>query len=48
MGLYYYRARYFDPKLARFLSEDPIGMEGGVNVYAYAWNQPTISMIPLA
>jgi RHS repeat-associated protein len=28
-GLYYYRARYFDPKIGRFISEDPIGFEGG-------------------
>jgi RHS repeat-associated protein len=28
-GLYYYRARYYDPVLKRFLSEDPIGLAGG-------------------
>ncbi len=40
-GLHYYRARYYDPKLARFISEDPIGLEGGdVNLYAYVWNAP--------
>lgn len=39
-GLYYYRARYYDPVLKRFISEDPIGIEGGVNVYAYASNNP--------
>ena len=32
--LYYYRARYYDPRLGRFLSEDPIGFWGGVNFYA--------------
>jgi RHS repeat-associated protein len=42
VGLYYYRARYYDPKLGRFLNEDPIGFEGGdVNLYAYVWNNPT-------
>jgi RHS repeat-associated protein len=39
-GLYYYRARYYDPALARFLSEDPIGLAGGVNPYAYVGNDP--------
>ena len=28
-GLYYYRARYYDPVLKRFVSEDPIGLMGG-------------------
>src|SRR5882672_10364750 len=28
-GLYYYRARYYDPIIGRFLSEDPLGMELG-------------------
>ena len=39
-NLYYNRARYYDPDLARFLSEDPIGQSGGVNQYAYAGNNP--------
>ncbi len=40
-GLYYYRARYYDPKLGRFISEDPIGFAGGdINLYAYVWNNP--------
>jgi RHS repeat-associated protein len=35
-GLYYYRARYYSPELQRFISEDPIGLEGGdVNFYLY-------------
>jgi RHS repeat-associated protein len=38
--LYYYRARYYDPKLARFVSEDPIGQNAGVNQYAYSSNDP--------
>jgi RHS repeat-associated protein len=41
-GLYYYRARYYDPMSGRFLSEDPIGLSGGdVDLYAYVWNDPT-------
>lgn len=40
-GLYYHRARFFDPVLKRFLSEDPIGIRGGLALYAYAAGRPT-------
>ena len=39
-GLYYVRARWYDPHLGRFVSEDPIGLAGGLNVYAYVGNSP--------
>jgi RHS repeat-associated protein len=40
-GLAYYRARYYDPKIGRFISEDPIGLDGGdINFYAYVGNNP--------
>jgi RHS repeat-associated protein len=40
-GLMYYRARYYDPGLGRFLSEDPIGLSGGdANFYRYVGNNP--------
>lgn len=40
-GLTYYRARFYDPSLGRFISEDPIGFGGGdVNLYGYVRNQP--------
>jgi len=40
-GLYYYRERYYSPKLQRFIGEDPIGFAGGdVNFYAYVGNNP--------
>ena len=40
-GLYYYRARYFDPTLGRFLAEDPIKIMGtDLNFYAYVKNRP--------
>ncbi|HJS43583.1 MAG TPA: RHS repeat-associated core domain-containing protein [Gemmatimonadales bacterium] len=39
-GLYHMQARYYDPELGRFLSEDPIGIQGGLNLYAYAGNDP--------
>jgi RHS repeat-associated protein len=41
-GLYYYRARYYNLVLQRFISEDPIGLNGGdVNLYGYTGNSPT-------
>jgi RHS repeat-associated protein len=40
-GLYYYRARFYDAKLGRFISEDPIGFAGkDINLYGYVWNNP--------
>jgi RHS repeat-associated protein len=39
-GLKYYRARYYHPVRQRFVSEDPIGLRGGVNLYSYAFNTP--------
>ncbi|MEZ4354847.1 MAG: RHS repeat-associated core domain-containing protein [Myxococcota bacterium] len=32
--------RYYDPSLGRYISADPIGQAGGVNVYSYALNNP--------
>ena len=41
-GLYCYRARYYNPTLQRFISEDPLGFGGGdANLYAYVGNDPT-------
>lgn len=39
-GLYYYRARYYDPRAGRFIHEDPVGVNGGLNLYAYVANNP--------
>ena len=39
-GLYFYRARYYNPGLQRFVSEDPIGLAGGINSYAYVEGNP--------
>src|SRR5882762_7235769 len=39
-GLYYYRARYYDSSVGRFISEDPIGINGGINFYAFVGNSP--------
>lgn len=40
-GLYYYRARYYDPATGRFISEDPLGFGAGdVNFYSYVSDNP--------
>ncbi len=39
-GLYHMGARYYDPALGRFISEDPLGIAGGMNLYVYAHNNP--------
>ena len=40
-GLYYYRARYYDPTTGRFINEDPISYAGlDVNLYRYVFNNP--------
>ena len=38
--LYYYRARYYSPKLGRFLQTDPIRYAAGLNLYTYVGNNP--------
>ena len=46
-GLYYLRARYYDPTTGRFLQEDPIGFAGGdINVYRYVYNNPSTYFDP--
>jgi RHS repeat-associated protein len=40
ISLSYYRARWYDPAAKRFISEDPIGLDGGINLYAYVGNNP--------
>ena len=37
-GLHYNRYRYYDPDTARYLTQDPIGLAGGFNVYSYTRN----------
>lgn len=39
-GLYYYRARYYDPGAGRFLNEDPLGFGAGTDFYRYVFNDP--------
>jgi len=39
-GLHYNYHRYYDPSLGRYLRADPIGIEGGINLYTYVTNNP--------
>src|SRR6056297_3336489 len=42
-GYYYYSARYYDPRMARFLGVDPLAdapLNVGTSPYAYVWNNP--------
>jgi RHS repeat-associated protein len=45
-GVYYYRARYYNPTLQRFVSEDPAGLAGGNNFYAYVGDGPSVFTDP--
>ena len=40
-GIYFYRARYYDPIKGRFLQRDPSGYVDGMNLYEYVRNNPT-------
>jgi RHS repeat-associated protein len=46
-GLHAYRFRYYSPTLHSFLSEDPIGALGGLNLYRYVLNNPISFTDPL-
>lgn len=47
IGLYYYRARFYNPDLGRFLQTDPIGYADGLNWYAYCGNNPINFVDPM-
>lgn len=45
-GLYYYRARYYDPQIGRFISEDPTQFSEGPNFYIYVDNNAVVDVDP--
>src|SRR6202789_4206540 len=45
-GLYYYRARYYDPEKGRFLQTDPVRYDADLNLYTYVGNDPTYKLDP--
>ena len=46
-GLYYYRSRYYNPGIGRFIGEDSVGFDGGdANLYRYVGNSPVDSIDP--
>jgi RHS repeat-associated protein len=47
-GLYFYRARYYGPTFQRFVTQDPVGFNGGsLNLYSYAGDDPANQYDPL-
>jgi RHS repeat-associated protein len=46
-AMYYCRARFYLPEHGRFLSPDPIGQAGGLNLYAYCGNDPVNGSDPI-
>ncbi len=45
-GLYHMQARYYDPDARRFVTEDPLGLAAGLNLYAYAGGDPVNRVDP--
>jgi RHS repeat-associated protein len=46
-GLHYNYFRYYNPQTGRYMTPDPIGLEGGINLFSYVENNPLNFMDPL-
>lgn len=45
-GLHYNYHRYYNPPIGRYLTPDPIGLKGGINLFAYSQNNPILYFDP--
>ena len=45
-GAYYCTHRFYDPNTGRWLSRDPIGLEGGTNTFSYCGGNPVMCADP--
>jgi RHS repeat-associated protein len=45
-GLFYNRHRYYDPQMGRYITQDPIGLNGGNNLYGYVGGRPLYFIDP--
>jgi RHS repeat-associated protein len=46
-ALYYYGYRFYSPNYQRWINQDPIGEEGGINLYGFVLNDPLLYLDPL-
>ncbi len=46
LGLFYNYYRFYDPNMGRYIENDPIGLEGGLNVYGYVGGSPLHKIDP--